>query len=255
MRGSVVRYAFITSIRDSLYLGVFAILLIAIGVSYFLGSTALVEKHEMTLSYIAASTRIIAQAGLVLFVAFHVKRMFDNKEIDFIISRPISRFNFILAYWLSLIFIASIIIAPIGLFISMITTVNTKGLIYWTVSVFFESIIMMAFTFLAAMLLKSSTVAVLVACCFYISSRMMGFFIALDEGNLLLGGGLFYRSLYNILQFIAVVMPRLDLFGKSEWLLYGVKNMKDILFYQIQSFVYIPLLLAISFFDITRKDF
>lgn len=255
MKNSISKYAFITSIRDSLYVGVFVILLFTIGIAYFLGNTAIVEKHEMIISYIAASTRLIAQIGMILFVSFHIKRMFDNKEIDFIISRPISRTSFILWYWVSLIFIASIIIIPIGLFISIIATVNTKGLFYWTLSVFCESIIMIAFTLLASLFLESVVIAVMASCCFYIVSRMMGFFIALDNTNLLLDGSLLNTVLYYILQCIAVIMPRLDLFGKSEWLLYGIQNNKEFLLYQVQSLIYIPLLLFISFFDISRKEF
>ena len=91
---------------------------------------------------------------------------------------------------------------------------------------------------------------------FYILSRMMGFFVltikipteASDIATL-------DRFLRAILKVISIVFPRLDLYGKSEWLIYGVTNFTDIYIILGQSMIYIPLMIFMAFYDFNRKQF
>lgn len=255
MNKSIIKYALITSIRDSLYFGIFIVILFAIGVSYFLGSTAIVEQHEMIISFVASSSRALIQIGLILFVIFHIKRMFVNREIDFIISQPVSRKQFIFSYWVALTIISMLIIIPVVFVVGCMQHINVIGLFYWAISIFFESIMVVAFSLLVSLCIESGIVAILSAFCFYVVSRMIGFFVASDAHNVVPVGGLFQNILHYLLQFMSVIVPRLDLFCNSEWIIYGDIKTKDILIYMTQSAVYIPLLLLVSFIDISKKDF
>jgi hypothetical protein len=58
-----------------------------------------------------------------------------------------------------------------------------------------------------------------------------------------------------ILMFTSILLPRLDLFAKSSWLIYGVTDVEDWFIVPIQSMIYIPLLLLMAIFDFRRKQF
>ena len=95
----IIRYILLTASRDWLFLGLMILIVIAAGISMFLGSTALSEQSLMQVAYISGSARLILIIGMILFICFHIRRSFDNREIEFNLSRPISRSKFVLAYF------------------------------------------------------------------------------------------------------------------------------------------------------------
>src|SRR5471030_2906314 len=101
-----IRYILITALRDWLFIGLLACVLCAAAISATLGNTAFLETQEMTITFAAGSARVILMVGLIVFVCFHIRSAFDTKEIDVIMSRPISRSNLVIAYWLGFAFVA-----------------------------------------------------------------------------------------------------------------------------------------------------
>ena len=256
---SIIRYTFITAIRDLLFIGLLTTIITAIFISSFLGSTALVEQDQMTLSYMAGSTRLILIVGLVLFVCFHVRRSFDNKEIEVTLAKPISKSVFVIGYWiafasLSIIMTLSLVIMIISLNINI---VKIQDLMYWGMSLILEGLIMIAFSMLSALIMKSAVTSVLSSLSFYFVSRMMGFFIATIDHfphNFSKEHFLQWAS-ESILRIVSIILPRLDLFGKTSWLIHGISSSHDLAIIMYQSLIYIPLLLAVVIFDFKRKQF
>ena len=88
---SNIRYVLLTATRDRLFIGLLVGILVAAYISSVLGSTAMLEPEQMTLSFTAASARVIIMIGIIVFIGFHMRNAFDAKEIDVLLSRPISR--------------------------------------------------------------------------------------------------------------------------------------------------------------------
>jgi ABC-type transport system involved in multi-copper enzyme maturation permease subunit len=252
---SVLKYILLTAIRDKLYAGLFIILLAAFGVSCALADASLVEKAQATTVYIAGSSRMIFAIGMILFVCFYVRKSFENREVEFILAKPISRHKLILAYLLGFILVSALIILPLTILL-LFMKANKIGLLYWSTSLLFEALIIITFSILAALILKSAVPAVLASLGFYILSRMMGFFVLtvkipqsasdFESTN---------RILHIILKAISVVFPRLDLYSKSDWLIYGMSNFSDFYIVLGQSLIYIPLMIFMAFYDFNRKQF
>src|ERR1700742_5060040 len=103
---ATIHWVFLTALRDRLFGGVFVMLALAIGVSMVLGTSALIEKMEMAVSFAAGAGRLILVLGLTIFIAFHVQRMFETREVEAVLSRAISRIRFVFAYWLGFAMLA-----------------------------------------------------------------------------------------------------------------------------------------------------
>ena len=58
-----------------------------------------------------------------------------------------------------------------------------------------------------------------------------------------------------MLKIISVLFPRLDLFGQSEWLIYGISDFSRIKIIALQSLIYIPLMIFMAFHDFKKKQF
>lgn len=273
---TTIRYILLTALRDWLFIGLFVAIFIAFGVSAFLGGTAITEENQMTTTFISGSTRLILLVGLIVFVCFHVRRAFDNREIEVIISRPISRTEFVFAYWLgfavvSLIPVIILTIA-IGVYSGILsdsikpsidasfvglTPASSKliGLIYWGISLAMETFFVVAFALFSSLILRSAVTSVLLCFGFYIISRMMGFFLYVLQKPYLFNNFKFGAMMEKLLFSVSTILPRLDLFSKSKWLIYGVANDTAYLTFIPQTLIYVPLLLLAAIFDFKRKQF
>jgi ABC-type transport system involved in multi-copper enzyme maturation permease subunit len=254
--GSILKYILLTAFRDKLFIGLLVILIGAFGISSFLGNTALVEKAEMTIIYSSASMRIISGIGIILFVCFYIRRSFEHKEIQFILAKSISRDKFILSYWLGFSLVSLIITSFPIILMAFFTKSSFVDLSIWALSLVLEMSIIITFALASSLILGSAISAVLATFGFYFISRMMGLFVytvhiptsAKDLNT--------WKEIGNaLLKFISVVFPRLDLFTKSEWLVYGIADKSDLRVILLQSLIYISFMLFISFFDFRRKQF
>ena len=63
------------------------------------------------------------------------------------------------------------------------------------------------------------------------------------------------QVLHIVLKAMSVIFPRLDLYSKSDWLVYGVSNFTDIYIIIGQFVVYTPLMIFMAFYDFNRKQF
>lgn len=252
---SNIRYVLLTATRDRLFFGVLACVLAAAYLSSVLGSTAMLEPEQMALSFTAASARVILMVGMIVFIGFHMRNAFDTREIDVLLSRPISRTTLVLSYWFGFAAVATLLVLPTIILVAILGTLNKTGFYLWSVSLLLESWLVVSVALFAALTMRSGVGTVLSSLAIYTLSRMMGFFIATSNS-----GGLFQSEEINFgarwaMKLISVVVPRLDFYAKSNWLIYGAKSYEDLYLFLLQSAVFIPLLVAASVIDFQRKQF
>jgi ABC-type transport system involved in multi-copper enzyme maturation permease subunit len=251
---SILKYILKNGLRDRLYLGLFIAIAMAFAVSIFLGTTMLIEQNQSSIVYSLATTRTILSIGMILFVCINLNRAFENKEIEFILSKSISREKFVLAY-LAGFFIANfLILLPITTLIYLIFPINKLGLLFWFLTTLSENLIVISFALLSSLILKNSFSAILASFGFYAISRLMGMFVMAidipeDYTSVAQGG------LASALKILSILFPRLDLFAQSSWGIYGVKDNVVLLIIFFQSIIYLPLMIFMAFHDFKKKQF
>lgn len=249
-----IRYILLTALRDWLFIGLMASILLATAICATLGSTAFLEQKEMTLAFASGTVRLILMVGLIVFVCFHIRNAFDTKEIDVILSRPITRSNLVIAYWLGFAFVAFLLTVPIVGIIALIGVINVGGYFGWAASLLLESFLVVALALFSSFTLRSAVTSVLATMGFYVLSRMMAFFIVTSKSGLV-SADFQYVILKHALGAISTMVPRLDLFAKSEWLIYGFNTSEDWMVFVAQVAVFVPLLVLASIVDFRRRQF
>ncbi len=251
---SILGYILRNGLRDRLYLGVFVTLVIAFCLSIFLGSTMIVEQEQSTITFIAGSSRAILALGMILFVCLSIARSFENKEVEFILSKSISRQQFILSYLLGFFLATLLIFIPLLAALLILTKVKIFGLLLWSTTLLSELVIIISFSLLTALILKNPLAAIMASLSFYAISRLMGIFVLAIE---LPENFLFPKShlLAIILKIFSATFPRLDLFAQSSWLNYLETDLASLQIVFWQSLIYIPLLIFMSFYDFKKKQF
>lgn len=247
-----IRYVLLSALYDRLFLGLIGLVLFASGVSYLLGMTAFMEQTEMALTFTAASSRLILVVGVIVFVCFHIRSAFDSREMDVMLSRPISRDQVVLSHWLGFSLVSLLLVMPVLAILLVMGAPQTSGLFYWTLSLVLELWFVVAFAQFAAFILRSAVMAVMASLAFYVLARMIILFVMTAEHSTMGGNLLIVR---DVVHWIAVIIPRMDLFAKSEWLIYGLKNPGDWTLFVAQAALYISILLVACILDFRKKQF
>lgn len=250
---SLVVYLLMIALRDRLLLIVPALTMSAVGISGFLGGVAIVEQQALSMVYAATASRLIMVVGLVLFVCFTLRRMIATGEAALLMSRPLSRPAFVLAHAAGYTVLALAAALFAALMIGVWTQPDGAGLLQWSLSLWLECIIMVMVALFFSLVLSSVVAAVMACFGFYVLARMIGLLagfaqISGDEPVLqqLIGSGL---------EAVSLVIPRLDLFGQTQWLVYGISDQGSASVMIIQTLVYAPLIIAATVFDINRRQF
>ena len=252
---STIRYVLITAMRDKLFLALLIALLAAAYLSSVLGSTAMVETAQMTLTFTAASARVMIMVGLIVFIGFHMRNAFDAREIDVLLSRPISRSAVVISYWLGFAAVATCLVFPAVIIVYLLGILNVSGFMIWALSLLLESYLVVSIALFAALTASSGVGTVLSALALYTISRMMGFFILTLHSGLLFHMKEINTGAEWILTGISTIVPRLDFFAKSHWLVYGPKSYDDLYLFLLQAAVFVPLLIIAAVIDFKRKQF
>lgn len=241
-------------LRDRLYLGLFIFIFIAFTVSIFLGSTMMVEQSQSSIIYTLGTSRTILSIGMILFVCINISRAFDNKEIEFILSKPISREQFIIGYLLGFFIANLLILLPIYFGVLLIFKVNKIGALYWFLTTLSENLIVISFALLSSLILKNSFSAILASFGFYAISRLMGMFVmTIDFADDISFSK--HGDLGMAMKILSVIFPRLDLFSQSSWAVYGVSDSFILWVIFFQSTIYLPLMIFMAFHDFKKKQF
>ncbi len=254
---SILKYILLSGTRDKLYLGLFISLIIAFSLSIFLGSTAMVEQQQMTTAYISGLSRGVLVIGTIIFVCLNMNRAFENKEVEFMLSKAISREHFILSYLIGFFVSILMILIPLIVAIFFATKADKFGLLMWSLSLLSELMIVICFSLLASLILKNSFSSILASLGFYIISRLMGMFVMAINLPKSVSTNIEFstQSFSTILKFLSAIFPRLDLFGQSEWLTYGISDFWNLQVILVQSLIYIPLMIFMAFHDFKKKQF
>jgi len=248
-----VKYVFAAAVRDRLILSLLIIIVLGAALSVFLGSAAYTEKHQFVLVFAANGLRILSVLGLVLFCVFFMRRSFDNKDVDYLLSRPISRVSFIVSHAVAFSLIAMLL--ALSSSIAVILTVPVtfgEGHILWAVSLMFELIIMVNAALFFSMVLPSASTSAMVVFGLYVLSRTIGILLGIVESGL--ANSVTLKGLGVVMQFISLIIPRLDLMTQTSWLVYGAGNI-GLTFICAQGIIFSALLVTAALVDLVRRQF
>ncbi len=251
---NLISYVLKAAFRDKIILSFCVIFLVTTALSLFMGDAAIIEKNLFALTFTAGSLRMIAVIGLILFVVFFIRRSYESRDIEFLLSRPISKLQFILSYVAAFCILAlmSTIIISICLLI-MAPSIEIGGYTLWCISLFVELSIMATITFFFSMVLSSAAIAAFISFGFYALSRMMGQILGIIDHNSFLG--LEGQVTETVMLIISLLTPRLDLMGQSSWLLYGAEGETNLLFIGAHGLSYLALIILATFIDLWKKQF
>jgi len=268
----LVKYILTAAVRDRLVMTLALMILVAAAVSVFMGSASVTEQDSFALVFGAGGLRFLGMTGLVLFCCFYIRRSFENKEVEFLLSRPISRLSFLFSHAAAFSILSFFIALAVALAVAAIARPDAAGLAVWGASLAVEFAMMSVAALFFSMVLSSAAGSALAVLGFYALARMMGTLlgiISLPPANWA------FSILGSLMELISIFIPRLDMITQTTWLVYGVEGSGGIKFMRdggdysyrimehlgltgfigVQGVIFVALLLAAASYDFMRRQF
>ncbi|PZQ44678.1 MAG: hypothetical protein DI551_09650 [Micavibrio aeruginosavorus] len=247
------RYILMAAMRDRLFLFILGLIVMIFSLSVFFGNSAIVEKDQFARVFAAFGFRLFGVVSLAMFVITYLRRCFENRDIEYLLSRPIGRLRFVLTHAAAFSTLAAVAALMLGgTTVALETGALHDGVWLWWLSIGVEFVIMANVAMFFAFVMTSASGCMLVVFAFYLLSRLMGDILGILQGDKLHG----VRALLaQAMEVISVFCPRLDMMGQTKWILYDMPPDLPLAFVLGQGLVFTALVIAATCIDMNKRQF
>jgi Cu-processing system permease protein len=228
------------------------LLLLGFGLTIFLGQVAIIERQSIQCSLLAAFLRLSAVYVVSLFVITSMVREFNGHMLFLWLSLPLRRST----YFLGKLVGFTLVFSSVALTFSLALLVYTsyEQVILWGLSLWCELLIVTCVSLLCVLTLHQMLQAFSAVVGFYIVARSIEA-IQLMAQSPLNSSDLWQDKLLNkLIQLLSMLLPDLERFTQTGWLVYHSGDFNDLLMIVGQTAIYVLLLIMMSLFDLYRKN-
>lgn len=248
---SIALYTLLEALRNRLSWLVLIVALLGIGLSGFLNEMALTESQHVQVALLAAFLRFSAAFLLATFVVTSMVREFNDKGLELLLSLALPRAAYLmgkLAGFACLAVLPAILFGALTLFFS-----SPEQSLLWTISLICELWIVAAFAMLCVLSFNQIMAALSATMGFYLLARSVTA-LQLIANDAQIDSSHSQQFMAMVMKAISVVIPHLDQFTKTEWLVYQTGQLSDLRSIVLQSSICLCLLLGAALFDLYRKN-
>jgi ABC-type transport system involved in multi-copper enzyme maturation permease subunit len=234
--------------RDRLFWGFIPLMCGALALSFFMRETSIVAGEEaFNRSYIAL-TMLVTTAFVILLVVSSVYREIDSKAIYMVITKPLSRYEYVFGKFIafSIIAIAIIVIFLSGALALGVGTAKSLAVHYILFGL--EQMIMIMAALTITLGLRSLPSSIL---------GVVGFYIIGHSTKKMVDIGMqMAQEWVPLLKVFYYLFPSLSFFNAQAAVLEkGSVSWSDILFPSVYAGAYLVILFLILVIDIRKRDF
>lgn len=249
--GTIAYYTFLEAISNRLFMLSLTGLVCLFGLAEFAGELSITETRQIQAVLVASITRWFLVITCALFVITSMIRETNDKGIELILSLPVSKTSYYFGKFCGFICLATVILGLSSLLLLLYA--SPIALLYWLFSLLCEMAIIIAVSMLFLFTFSNITVAFMAVLAFYILSRSIASIQLLSTSPILESTSYSQHFMNFLVDAIAYVLPDLDAFTRSDWLLYGTDS-SALSFVLVQTIIYLAILFAAGLFDIYRKE-
>lgn len=249
---TLAQYVIIEALRTRFFIVISILLAIGFGFALFLGQIAIIEAHGVQSSLLAAFLRVSAIYVVSLFVITSIVREFNDHTIMLWFSLPISRSVYFFGKLSGFFAVACVMTIFFSLILIVYANIQQVGL--WAISLLCELLIITTLSLLCVLTFHQTVQAFSAVLGFYILARSIDAIQLMTYSPLLNSESWSDQLVNGLTRLLAMLMPNFEKFTSSEWLVYNTGNWEDVFQIIVQTIIYVTLLVAMSLFDLYRKN-
>jgi ABC-type Na+ efflux pump permease subunit len=228
------------------------VVVIAFGLAQFLNQVAITESREIQTALLAAPLRVAAVFILAVFVITSMVRELSDKVTELLLSLPAPRSAYFFGKFSGYALVAAVLALLSAL--PLVPFANSQGLVFWTVSLICELLIVAAMSLFCVLSFAQVVPAFAAVAGFYLLSRSMAA-MQIIAGAPLQDTTLTDRVVNAVVDLIALLLPALDGMTQTTWLLGEAPGASVLGSVVGQTALYLVLICSAALFDLHRKNF
>ena len=248
---TIARFTLLEAIRCRLLIAMIAVVVVAFGLAQFLGELSITETRQAQASVTGSLLRVFSICATCLFVISSVLRELDDKGLELILSLPLPRHAYLFGKLTGFAGFSLCVAVLAALPLFLYAPAVAVG--FWMLSLFCEQLLLAAFSLLCLLAFANTSLAFTSAMAFYLLSRSTEALCLLSSALALVSDANSQVLMNFLVKALALLLPDLHAFTRSEWLVYGV-DADAVGRVLIQTLVYLPVLLSAGLFDLYRKN-
>jgi len=250
---TIARYTLLEALRTRLPALVFLALLALLGASFFIEAISVTEGARLQAGFYASGARLASAFIAGIFVLVSVTREFDDKGLDVLLALDLPRSHYILGKLAGFTAIAALIAIAASLPLAWLA--SPQALLQWALSLGLELAIVVALALFCIVTFNQLTPAASFVLAFYLLARALTAIRLMSAHPLTGADTLSHEVIRFLVEALALVMPALDAWTRTAWLVNEPAPWPVILQLAGQSALYVVLLAAATMFDFHRKNF
>jgi Cu-processing system permease protein len=250
---TIARYTLLEAIRTRLPQLVAAVVVLLGATSLFVHAIAVTESTRMQVGIYASSTRLASVFIASMYVLASVTREFNDKGLDIALALDLPRSHYILGKLTGFLLVG--VCLAVAATLPLTVLVPPEAALQWGLSLALELGIVIALSLFCTVTFRQLIAAASFVMAFYLLARTLTA-IRLMSAHPLTGADSPGQHLIQLLaEGLALVMPALDTWTQTAWLVNHPANWLHIGALFGQGIVYIAFLAAAAMFDFYRKNF
>lgn len=250
---AIARYTLLEALRTRLTALVLITLLVVLAASFFVETISIAEGARFQAGFYAAGMRIASVFIMAVTVLVSITREFNDKGLDVLLALDLPRSHYVLGKLAGFLALAVLIAAAAALPLAWLAP--APAALQWSISLAAELAIVVAFALFCVITLNQLTPAASFVLGFYVLGRALTA-IRLMSAHPLSGADTYsHQAIQLMVDGLALVVPALDRWTRTEWLLNHQAEWSALLELTGLSALYVALLAAAAMFDFYRKNF
>ena len=248
---TLARFTLLEASRTRLLWLFVVALALVFGAAYFVQQLAITESARMQTAFSAAAARVVAVFVLSLYVLTSLVREFNDKGLELTLSFNLRRADYILGRFLGFMLIAVIMALLAG--VPQMLLAPLAAALQWSCSLALELIIVAALSVFCILTFTQLMPAASFIAGFYLLARAITAIRLISGSPIVDENALSHRVIGWIIDALALVLPALDKFTQSAWLVDAPAGWAAIGTCAVQATIYTALLIAAAMFDFYRR--
>ena len=250
--GAIARYTVLEACRTRLIVIVLTATALLFLLSVFARELAVTDSTRLQTALLASGLRLTSVFFIGLYILNGLTREFNDKVVELMLSLDLPRPTYLLGKYIGFALIAVGVAATATIPLCFIAS-PTRALL-WGCSLGLELLIVAAVSVFCITTFTQVLSAAAFVAAFYLLARSITAIQLMSSANLGAEGGLGQKSGEWLADGMAFMLPRLDAFSQTSWLI-DVALPASMGSALIQTILYVAVLLSAAMFDLYRKNF
>jgi len=246
------RFTLLEALRSRLALTAVIVICAGLGIGRFATELALTDGAAIRTLSMAWMFRVAAVFLVAGFTISSVVRDHNDRGMELLLALPMPRAGYLLGKFAGCAAAACGLSALFAL--PLLFEAQPLGVAAWSVSLALELVLIASASLLCALGFSHLVGSLAAVAAFYTLSRSIGAILAIGSSAFAPVDSVAFNFAALTLRAIAAILPRLDLFCRSQWLLDGMASAPEFGGVLLQAIIGSALLLAAALIDLARKS-